>query len=373
MNFEGGIVMKKLALVLCLILILSITITSIVFVNAEEEIDFDEKLSSISEEEKRIVEELFIQLQEIEGLERDYIAISEDIEELRMDVGDIEIRIQNEEEKYNSNLNILEEVLRSYQRMGPASYLEIILESNNISDFLRRINVIRDLAKNTGDLLDSIDEIKATLVEEKQNLYEKLTLIEERQRSLKETLDQKNLLVKEQEEYLRSLEADREYYEMYLNSLADMMVKLEDLFDILKVELPGIISSSNVSLDELNPTLSLQGIKLTISEDLFNQFLGNHEGLPAMEFEFDSKNIIMTIGEYSISLIGDFSIYENHSIEFIIHQVRFYDFVLEEKTVKDLIGDSIIFDFERVLNGSSIKDVKIIDNSMELTVNLKIF
>lgn len=366
--------MKKLSILLCLILILSIIITSIPSVNAvEEEIDFDEKLFSISEEEKRIVEELFIQLQEIEGLERDYIAISEDIEELRMDASDIEKRIQNEEQRYNSNLDILEEVFRSYQRMGPASYLEIILESNNISDFLRRINVIKDLAKNTGNLLASIDETKAILVEEKQKLDEKLSLIEQIQRSLKETLNQKNYLVKEQEEYLRSLEADREYYEMYLNSLADMMVKLEDLFDVLRAELPGIISNSNVSLEALNPKLSFQGVKLTISEDLFNQFLGNHEGLPAMKFEFDSKNIIMTIGEYNIRLIGDFSIYKNYSIEFIIHQVRFHDFVLEEKTVKDLIGDSIIFDFESVLNGGSINDVKIIENSMELTVDLKIF
>lgn len=366
--------MKKLQMLLYFVLILSIIIAFIPFVNAEVEImGFEEKLSSIGEEEKKIVEELFIQMQEIEGLERDYIAISEDIEEFKIDVHDLKIRIQNEEGKYNSNLDLLEEILRSYQRMGPASYLEIVLESSNISDFLRRINVVRDLAKNTGNLLDSIEETKTVLVEEKQNLDEKLTLIEERKRSLKETLDQKNRLVKEQEVYLKLLEADRVYYEMYLNSLSDMMVKLEDLFDVLGAELPEIISNSDISLEELNPRLSLQGVKLTISDDLFNKFLGNHEDLPAMEFDFDSQNIIMTIPEYNISLIGDFSIYESYSIEFIIHQVKFYDFVLEEKTVKDLVGDSILFNFKSLLNGSSIKDIKIIDNSMELTVDLKIF
>ena len=80
-------------------------------------------------------------MQEIEGLERDYLAINKEIESLKIDVSDLEINIDKEEEKYNQNLIILEEILKSYQRMGPASYLEIILESKDISDFLRRINI----------------------------------------------------------------------------------------------------------------------------------------------------------------------------------------------------------------------------------------
>ena len=366
--------MKKLQIVLYLVLIFAITIASIPFVNAEEEIiDFEEKISSITEQEKKIVEKLFIQLQEIEGLERDYVAITEDIENLRIDVTDLENRIQIEEKKYNSNLNILEEILKSYQRMGPASYLEIILESKSISDFLNRINVIRDLAKNTGNLLDSIEEAKKILVEEMNNLDEKLSLIEKRQRSLQNTLKQKTQLVKEQEEYLKTIEADREYYEMYLTNLSEMMVKLEDLFKILTAKLPGIIESSNISLEKLNPKLGLQGIKLTIREDLFNEILGSNDELPEIEFEFDSENISMFISEYNVRLIGNFSICENYSIEFLIQEVRFYDFVLEEKTVKDLIGDSILFDFEGLLDGSSIKDIKIIDDYMELTIDLKLF
>ncbi|MDR7870986.1 MAG: hypothetical protein RIN55_09020 [Tissierellaceae bacterium] len=367
--------MKRFHIYLSLVLILAILISTVPSVTSAEEemVDFEEKLFSISEEEKRIVEELFVQLQEIEGLERDYAAINEEIETLKVEVKNLETYIQNEQDKYHANLNVLEEILKSYQRMGPASYLEIILESQNISDFLRRINVIKDLAKNTGDILDSIDETKEILIQEKNKLDEKLSLIEDKQKALGQTLDNKSRLVKEQEEYLKSLEADREHYEMYLNSLSDMMVKLEDLFKKLAAELPGIIESSNISLEELNPRLSLQGIKLTINEDLFNRILGNHESLPEIKFEFTSANVNMLIDSYNIKLTGSFSAYEGHSIEFLIQEVKFYDFLLEDKTVKDLIGDSILFDFEKILDGSSIKEIKIIDDYMELTIDFKLF
>lgn len=364
--------MKKLQIFFAIILLISILISSMPYALAEEEIvDLEEKLVSITEEEKEIVQQLFIQLQEIEGLERDYALISEDIENLKIEVRDIESKIQDEEDKYDYNLNILEEVLKSYQRMGPASYLEIILESKDIPDFLRRINLIRDLSKNTGELLDSIEGTKEVLVEEKNNLDKKLSLIEERQRSLQDTLDQRTQLVREQEAYLKSLEADREYYEIYLDNLSESLVRLEELFSKLTAELAGIIENSHISLEELNPKLALQGIRLSISENLFNEIIGNHEDLPTIEFEFTRENISMFIDEYNIKLTGGFSIYQGHSIEFVIDEVIFYDFLLEEKTVKDLIGDGILFDFEKLLDGSSIKDIQIFDGYMELTIDVK--
>lgn len=366
--------MKKynvfLSIILTITILISVMPSDIV---AEEIVDFDERISTISEEEKRIIEELFIGLQEIEGLERDYQGINQEIGELEEDVLDLENKIINEEEKYSMNLAILEEILKSYQRMGPASYLEIILESKDISDFLRRINVIRDLARNTDDILNSIEEVKEILIEEKNKLNEKLSLIEEKQKDLKDTLDNKSKLVKEQEDYLRSLETDREYYEMYLSSLEEVMVEIEDLFTKLKDQLPEIIANSYIPLESLSPKLSLQGIRLTISEMLFNEILGSHDDLPDIEFKFNSKNISMLIDEYKIRVAGKFSIYEKDSIEFIIEEVRYHDFVLEEKTIRDLIGESIIFDFEGLLEGSSIRNIKIFDEYMELTIDFKLF
>lgn len=366
--------MKKYKLFISIILTIAILISFIPSdIKAEEIVNFQEKLSSITEEEKLIIQQLFIQLQEIEGLERDYLAINEEIEGLKKDVSELEINIQKEEDKYTQNLTVLEEILKSYQRMGPASYLDIILSSKDISDFLRRINIIRDLARNTDDILNAIENTKEILVYEKNNLNEKLILIEAKQRDLRETLDNKTKLVQEQEEYLRSLESDREYYEIYLASLQEMMVELEGLFDKLTVELPGIIGNSYIPLESLNPKLSLQGIRLTISEDLFNEILGSHEDLPDIEFAFTKENIHMMIAEYNIMLEGSFSIFEGHSIEFIIQEVWYHDFPLEEKTIKDLIGESIIFDFEGLLDGSSIKDIKIFEDYMELIIDFKLF
>ncbi len=366
--------MRKYNIFMVMILTIAILISAVPSnIIAEEIIDFEEKISTITEEERRIIQELFIGLQEIEGLERDYQAIDIEIKQLQEEVSDLEIKIKYEEEKFDINLGILEKVLKSYQRMGPASYLEIVLESKNISDFLRRMNVIRDLARNTNDILNSIEGTKEILVEEKDNLNEKLGLIEEKQKSLKETLENKSKLVKEQEDYLQSLEADKGYYEMYLNSLGKMMEEFEDLFTKLKVQLPGIISNSYIPLESLNPKLSLQGIRLNISEALFNEILGNHDDLPEIGFEFKTDTISMLIDEYNIIVSGNFTTYKQDSIEFIIEEIRYYDFILVEKTIKDIVGESIIFDFEGILEGSSIKNIKIFDGYMELTIDFKLF
>lgn len=87
--------MKKYKLFITITLAIIILISFIPSaIKAEEIVDFEEKLSTITDQEKSIIEQLFIGLQEIEGLERDYLAINEEIEILKIDVSDLEINIQ---------------------------------------------------------------------------------------------------------------------------------------------------------------------------------------------------------------------------------------------------------------------------------------
>ena len=90
--------------------------------------------------------------------------IAEEIEAMKGEIERLEELIQRETLNYEEKLNTLEEFLVIYQRMGPSSFIDIILSADSITNLLDRINILRDLAKNSGELLKSIEEIRDRLV-----------------------------------------------------------------------------------------------------------------------------------------------------------------------------------------------------------------
>ena len=190
--------MKKVLPLLIIILML----TSSVILGQEDISQIQERLMSITEEEKEILEHLFIQTQEIEEMEREAKRMDDEIHSIEMDIATIDNRIKKEEENYKKNLDALKIVLQTYQRMGPGSYIEIILSADSLTSLIRRINVIRDLTKNTDELLTDIELSRERLLAERNNLDEKVKLLEEKRRELEENLHKKQDLVREMEEYL---------------------------------------------------------------------------------------------------------------------------------------------------------------------------
>ena len=77
----------------------------------------EEQLKGISKEERATLEKLFIYTQELEEMERQQAGISQEIEKLIREIDGLDKSIEKEEEKYNLNLGIMEQVLVSYQRV----------------------------------------------------------------------------------------------------------------------------------------------------------------------------------------------------------------------------------------------------------------
>ena len=164
----------------------------------------EESLEQITDDEKAIVEELFILSQEIEGMIREEEEIGEEIELLQNDILSLEELIGERQEKYDQDLEILKKVLVSYQRRGPATFIETLLDSKNIKEFIRNVNIIRELAHNTGELLNSLEEEKMQLVQEKDKLNEKQNMLNSRRQDLQVAIANKIRLKNEQEAYLDS-------------------------------------------------------------------------------------------------------------------------------------------------------------------------
>ncbi len=111
---------RKFIILALLILCNTIFISSEMVAEEEDSLEkIQEELLNISSEEREILDSLFIQAQEIEELEMEKERITLDIGKMKKEIGgDLDRKIEKETKSYEDKLDLLKQVLRSYQRMG---------------------------------------------------------------------------------------------------------------------------------------------------------------------------------------------------------------------------------------------------------------
>ena len=92
------------------------------------------------------------------------------IEELQTSIDEVGARLKEAEDRYNRQQEILETRLVAMYEAGETNYLDVILSSRSISDFLSNYFLITELAGYETDLLNDMEEQKDEIDKEKKNL-----------------------------------------------------------------------------------------------------------------------------------------------------------------------------------------------------------
>src|SRR5690554_2719572 len=164
-GYEVKFLKRSTAIIMILLLVTIFTYSFGQLVNPDQSMgDINSTISQLSDEEIQILEYLFLIQQEVRELEVVQERTELEIEALCQKIDNIEDDIILLEESYESNLDVMEEVLRSYQRKGPLSNLQLILSSDSLSSLIKRINSIRDLSRNTNVLLETLEGEKESLI-----------------------------------------------------------------------------------------------------------------------------------------------------------------------------------------------------------------
>lgn len=357
-----------------LILVLMLTVTSSKMIAQRDTItEMEEKLMDISDEERIILESLFIQAQQIEELEREKDKLTEKIEVMKEEIANIETLIEQETNNYEGKLNILKQVLRSYQRMGPSSYIEIILDADSVTNLLRRINTLRDLTRNTGELLESIDGIKNNLLVKKNNLHKKLLLLEKTENDLEITMNKEEQKIKELERQLASLKGDREYYQEKLNSVMSMMDKLSILITDMTREFSNIIEEGNLPESAVRYELTSEGIKVSIEEDILNKVINHNPNLPDIILHFYPQRVKMELPEMDLVLNGSFVILDQQTLRFEVKEGSLYGMLLNNETIQEFFKEGdFILNLKPLILKNILKNVETFEGYMELTVQINL-
>ena len=276
-------------------------------------LQLEEELSLLSLQEDETFRELFSLSLALEHLEREQVELALEMEKIRDEIRDLDQRIAGEEASRENTLQGLEQVLRSYQRIGAASFLEIILDSTSPRDFLRRINVLKDLARNTEQLLRAIGESKKRLLAEKEKQNDKLAgwPISETDGSVSNTDD----LAPRKNERAACL-FGRGSYQEQLAQMQRVWQELKPFFAETIARLSKIIAQGGLPLDAVKTRISLRGIHGSLDEDKFNEIIAGPLGLPDVVFRFSPGQASLVLPENSLSLEGEFVIKERTAIMF---------------------------------------------------------
>ena len=371
---------KKYKLKQIIVLALTITILGMIFSSyilaepADSLIEIEEKLAGISEDEREVLQNLFILIQEIEQMEKQEDRMTQEIQYINQDMQQIEITIAQEEKEFIKKRDILQEVLKSYQKTGPGTYLEIILNSDSLTTFLRRIALLQDLTRNTGDILKGLEISTQKLSIQKRELEQKRLAIEDKKQELKKALDKKMEKREEIEKYLASLKEKQVYYQQQLDNLQKAWDELKVFFADMAKEFSRIIEEDGLPQDDIQMNISFLTIKGSIHEKIFSDTLAKYPQLSDMVLVFEEGRLKVEVPKKKLILYGKFIIIEGHSLKFEIEEGSFYGMTLKSESIKELFreGDMMI-NFKSLIGNHILQSVEIKEGKMEFVIKLVLF
>lgn len=373
-SIQSKKITRILLSVVIMALFMTLAFTNRVLGEVQQIDEFQDKLNGITEEEKVVLNDLFTLTQEIEEIEIEEENLQKEIDVLTMKKAKLVTSINEDQKKYDRQLSILKKVLVSYQRKGPASYIDTLLSSGNLRTFIQSVHILRDLTHNVNQLLRTLEEEKENLIKEKDRLKENVVLLEQKQDELNVTLTKKISVKEKQEAYLGSLKEEKEYYQNQLNNLEQMWTDCKAIFSDLVVEFSRIISEGKFTIDDINLTFEFPAMKGSINEETFNKILKENSKLPNMQFDFSNDKVEIVIPDMYIRLTGEFIIEDQSILKLVIKEGTFYEIPLNTASLEELFGgQTILIDFKQitknlVLMDYNIESVGLEEDQLEFTI-----
>ena len=252
----------------------------------EQKEQVEEELTKAEEQLTYVQEELseaVVQLQEMDDKINEYQAtldqVNSQYEELQQKVAESEAQLQEAQEKYDKKLNLLKSRLVAIYKNGETKYLDVLMNSKSIIDFVSKYYAIQRIAEIDSQTIDELEQTKQEL--EKIN------------NELEEDKAQMKIAKVEAEKQTVVLTNTRTVYENQKNSLSESEKQLNAQIETYKKqqeELENLIQYTiNGSTYELKysggvmiwPTLESSYITSTYGSRLhpIQGVIKNHDGI----------------------------------------------------------------------------------------------
>ena len=222
---------------------------------ADEEADTEEylstlntKISYLEDELTYIEDEIAENEDELETLKLEYVENGKAIEKTEAEIESLQLQIEEQQAQFEEDYALYAERMKAMYVSGSMSVIEILLTSEDLSQFLTRLEMISRVSKQDGELLEAInDEIEAITESEEQLAAEQENLeaqqiellatfksvesstaeLESKQAELEESEEELAADQAEANALLEQLSEETGYYTEYLESDEEALASID--------------------------------------------------------------------------------------------------------------------------------------------------
>ena len=171
------IIKSIIIIAIILVLALSGNIMRVLAVTESDLDDIQDKIDSTKSDIDDVEEELSTAMQQIRSLnaeiadyENEIADLDTKIEDVTNQITETEAQLKQAEEDYNEQEVLLQQRLLALYESGNTTYLDVLLSSKSITDFISKYYIVSEIAESDRNLLEKMEENKNSINETIQML-----------------------------------------------------------------------------------------------------------------------------------------------------------------------------------------------------------
>ena len=238
--------LKKTILVIIMVGVIGLSSIGMVFATTETELNnkknsIDEQIAETNSEIAGVKNKMTDALTQINELNSQISSYEKEIANLEIQIDNFntqieekESNIQEQEKKYEERVELFEKRLVALYESGSTTYLDVLLGSESLYDFISKYYLISEIAEYDQELIQKIEDTKKQIQNEKVELENSKQLVENsketmemKKNSLAESIKDKNNLIntltaeeKELNKQLEQFETDKKTIQNELARIA---------------------------------------------------------------------------------------------------------------------------------------------------------
>ncbi len=293
---------------------------------------------------------------------------------LQTDLMAADQRLLEATDRYAALQKRLTDLLVTVQMNGAGTRFDLLLSSESLPMFLRRLSALRQLDLDTSKLIRRIRDEKSLVESEAAEAERLLVAHEEKVSRLRQQLSEMQAAEAALETALSELQEKRQFYEDALQEMAESWSEAMKVFPALTTGFDRIIAEGAFPEDALMVSFGLSGIVAELQEETFQAILDADERLPNTRFQFMPEGVAIDIHSENLSVFGQFEVLDGVTLSFRPESGAHRGMELTEKQLQDLLRlGPLQFRMKPILDGVSIRSLQTYKGHLLLSVKLDFF
>lgn len=200
---------KGIALIMCAILITVFSCSGLAFAATESSLRDD--LSDVKQEQDELSKQMSDIEQDVKDVKAKVDDLTAKINESAQEIAETEDKIEKKEKEMKKQEKNLNARLKVMYKSGSLGFIDVLLGSGSISEFVSNVEIIKRIYENDVEVLETLEREQKELEATKAELKKKRASLASQKEELaaeKADLEEKKAALKKEEDALKA-EADR--------------------------------------------------------------------------------------------------------------------------------------------------------------------